>query len=399
MADMEIIITPTTAIPDFLVKDVLSKMAYVDELIAKAFYNENGSLKIQCSKKPSPKEHIDLEAKIQRCVTTLVSTTRKPKIKIHENHMDLKVPFSADPMPLLLESGQVTKLNNGLFAMGPVVASLCKYFENRLFELGFAFGAKNHRFPAMVPSDFLEKIQYFKNFTHSLSFVAHLREDLEIIEKFAKDVACDSDGCIQPPQGSLAKIGNMLSPAVCHNFYLFLANRILQEEPVIGTALGNCFRYESINLTSLERLWSFTMWEVIFVGSAPKVLDCLDRTSKAANTLMQELGLAYQVETANDPFFVGEFGTQAGFQQLYDLKHEFRAKLPYKDGSLAVGSRNYHMDFFGRSVNITLADGSTAHSGCVAFGLERMAFAFVSQYGIDPDKWPANIRQAISQGL
>jgi seryl-tRNA synthetase len=78
------------------------------------------------------------------------------------------------------------------------------------------------------------------------------------------------------------------------------------------------------------------------------------------------------------------------------LKFEIRAKLPFKNSTLAVGSYNYHQDFFGRSMNISLPDGSPAHTGCIAFGLERMAFAFLAQYGLDVGKWPDAVRKGMS---
>jgi len=82
-------------------------------------------------------------------------------------------------------------------------------------------------------------------------------------------------------------------------------------------------------------------------------------------------------------------------QSAFQLKYEIRARLPYKDSTLAVGSYNYHQDFFGRSLNIALPDGSPAHTGCVAFGLERMALAFLSQFGLEPDSWPKEVRRSL----
>jgi seryl-tRNA synthetase len=109
---------------------------------------------------------------------------------------------------------------------------------------------------------------------------------------------------------------------------------------------------------------------------------------------LEGIGLAYTVDSANDPFFVGEFRKQAAFQNAFQLKYEIRARLPFKDDTLAVGSYNYHQDFFGRHLNISLPDGKPAHTGCVAFGLERLAYAFVSQFGLEPAAWPAAIREA-----
>ena len=105
------------------------------------------------------------------------------------------------------------------------------------------------------------------------------------------------------------------------------------------------------------------------------------------------------MESANDPFFIGEFRKQVAFQSAFQLKYEVRARLPFKESTLAVGSYNYHQDFFGRQLNITLPDGSPAHTGCAAFGLERMAFAFLAQYGFDPEQWPPAMRSFWSTDL
>ena len=33
--------------------------------------------------------------------------------------------------------------------------------------------------------------------------------------------------------------------------------------------------------------------------------------------------------------------------------------------------------------------------GSIAFGLERIAFAFLAQYGLDPQNWPMDVREAL----
>ncbi len=387
-------IQPAITIPQFLRKDIISKLAYIDERIAHVAMDTTGTLDFQLHKAATPEEEAALHQKVQRAIELLVTTTKEPTINVVENHMDRPVPCTTDPMPILQASGEIVHTGEGLFSLGPLAASLCRYFETQLFQLGLAQGAQIYRFPTMIPAGFLEKIQYFKNFPHSLSFAIHLREDLDVIEQFAAQTHC-LEGEIHAPPNSFANIRHTLAPTICHNFYLYLANRTLPQDPMIATAQGNCFRYESINMHSLERLWNFSMWEVIFVGSAPQVKAALNTASQAASRLVQEWGLAYRLENANDPFFIREFGTQAGFQNIYDLKYEYRARLPFKEGTVAVGSRNYHMDFFGRHMQIKLASGTFAHSGCIGFGLERLAFAYLSQYGTDPKQWTEPVRSGI----
>jgi seryl-tRNA synthetase len=196
------------------------------------------------------------------------------------------------------------------------------------------------------------------------------------------------------PSETFSQVQTLLSPAVCYHLYFALADQPLPDGRLAATAVGNCFRYESSNLVSLERLWNFTMREVIFVGDKDFVLENREASRHFMEDVFAHIGLAYRVESANDPFFIGEFRKQAAFQSAFQLKFEIRAQLPFRDGSLAVGSYNYHQDFFGRHLNITLPDGSPAHTGCTAFGLERMAFAFLAQFGPDPHQWPAEVREA-----
>ena len=187
----------------------------------------------------------------------------------------------------------------------------------------------------------------------------------------------------------------MLSPAVCYHLYFSLADRPLPDENMIATGVGNCFRYESTNLTTLERLWNFTMREVIFIGSKDYVLEKREQARDFMRPIFEELGIAYHVESANDPFFIGEFRKQAAFQNAFQLKYEVRARLPFKADTLAIGSYNYHQDFFGRHLNITLSDGSPIHTGCAAFGLERTVFAFLAQYGFNFEDWPNSVKEAL----
>ena len=35
------------------------------------------------------------------------------------------------------------------------------------------------------------------------------------------------------------------------------------------------------------------------------------------------------------------------------------------------------------------------YTGCIGIGIERMLFAFISQYGVDKSKWPEIVRKGI----
>lgn len=392
----QIIIDLEQVIPDFLVGEIRAKLAYIDETIRTVDVTADGQIVLGLAGPADPEHELKVRGRVNRVVDTLVENSRRPDSKIFEDHSKLPTAYRDDPMPELLRQRHVIQEGLGSFTLGPRMTHLVNYFATKFGEFARSSGAAPYRFPAVIPADFLERISYFRNFPHSLSFVTHLREDMDIIDAFAKTVVCEGDELVFPSD-SLAKIQSLLSPTVCHHLYLALAGSQMETDLYAATAENHCCRYESINMTSLERLWNFTMWEVIFVGTAERVIDGITRASEMTSALFQEIGLAFHIENANDPFFLEEFSIQAAYQQAYDLKHEFRVLLPYKDGTLAAGSRNYHQDFFGRRADISLPDGNPVHTGCVGFGFERLAFAFVAQYGPHPKQWPAMVRNSIPE--
>jgi seryl-tRNA synthetase len=387
-------ITPAIAIPEHLAGEVQSKLAYVDEAILQARVAADG-ITLELRETPTDARRSELEDKVQRVVALMVQGAFRPKVQILEDHLDRPVPYTADPNPGLLERGEMFQEANGVYTVGPLVTRLIAFFEREFVRLADSFSAAPYRFPTLIPARYLERVNYFRAFPHSLTFVTHLREDIDAIDDFAQHAACDEHGLTTPP-GSFAKFQTLLSPAVCYHLYFSLADKPLPDGQLAATAVGNCFRYESINLASLERMWNFTMREVIFVGAKDFVLQNRETGRERMRGFFEQIGLAYRVESANDPFFIGEFKKQAAFQSAFQLKFEIRAALPFKQGTLAVGSYNYHQDFFGRSLNITLPDGSPVHTGCIAFGLERMAFAFLAQYGLDVTKWPEMVRKGVA---
>jgi seryl-tRNA synthetase len=387
-------IEPEVAIPEFLTGEIQSKLAYADEHILAAQVKSD-HITLKTNPLASSQIQADLVNKVQRIVTSMAKGAINPKIQILEDHLDRPVPYDQDPLQELIQTGEISQESDGIYTLGPLLTRLISYFESQFIALADTFSATPYRFPTLIPARYLERVNYFKAFPHSLSFATHLREDLDAIDRFAQQAVCEHEE-LRAPTDSFAPIRALLSPAVCYHLYFSLADKPLPQGKAVATAVGNCFRYEAINLVSLERMWNFTMREVIFVGPKDFVLENREVARQRMSRVLERIGLAYSVESANDPFFIGEFRKQAAFQSAFQLKFEIRASLPFKHATLAVGSYNYHQDFFGRNLNISLPDGSPAHTGCVAFGLERIAFAFLAQFGLDPLGWPAEVRQMIS---
>lgn len=386
---------PALLIPEHLIGEVQSKLAYVDENIGKARVSSEGDkIYLLLRESVSDDEAARIEAKVQRVIASMVPGSVRLKVQVLEDFWDRPIPYCENPMDELIRRGELNREAEGIYAMGPFLTRLMEWFEGRFLHLADSFQASSYRFPTLIPAKYLERVDYFRAFPHSLSFVTHLRADLDHIDTFAETAACDEDERLNTTLEHFAPVKALLSPAVCYHLYFMLADKPLPSDGMVATAVGNCFRYESLNLSSLERLWNFTMREMIFVGSKEFVLANRETARQRMQAVFEELGFAYRVESANDPFFIGEFRKQVAFQTAFQLKYEIRARLPF-EGSLAVGSYNYHQDFFGRHLNISLPDGSPVHTGCVAFGLERMVFAFLAQFGFDSARWPKCVREAL----
>jgi hypothetical protein len=115
-----------------------------------------------------------------------------------------------------------------------------------------------------------------------------------------------------------------------------------------------------------------------------------------AFALVESLGLGGRCEVANDPFFVdGDTAGRTWSQRLLELKYELRLPIsPAAD--IAVGSFNFHERFFGESFEIASPAGDgLVHTSCTGFGLERFAYAFLCQHGLDPADWPRQVRDAV----
>ena len=380
-------------VPNFLKKDVKEKLVYVGEFIRKVSILENGTLiRFHLKAKLDGRNRKKFNENVAKVVENLVVGAFEPRIRILEDYLDRPVRYNLDPTSKLIESGELIEEGSGYHILGPKLTRLISFIERRFLKLAKNMGAQPYQFPALIPADYMEKVKYFSNFPHSLSFVSHLKEDLEVIEKFAS-LACCSDGVVDFPKESYSSPKAMLTPTVCHHLFYALADKVISSDGLIVTAYGNCFRYESTNMVSLERLWNFTMREIIFVGYEKYVKEGLDLVRRKLRSVLSDLKLAYKIETATDPFFIGTHKNQTAYQNALELKFEVRALLPFKKESIAIGSFNRHQDFFGAQLNFRMENGDTPQTGCIGLGYERLAFAFVSQHGLDIKNWPKRVRK------
>jgi hypothetical protein len=188
----------------------------------------------------------------------------------------------------------------------------------------------------------------------------------------------------------------VLTPAACHPVYPVVAKR--GPLPAGGCLLDVqswCFRHEpSPNPT---RLQLFRMREYVQIGTPEQVLEFRQAWIERGKQMAQLLQLPHELDLANDPFFGRGGRIVARNQRDNNLKFELLIPVEIEGSPTACMSFNYHVDHFGLLWGIKNGDLSVAHSACIGFGLERLAFALFRHHGVDITQWPEAVRDALFQ--
>ena len=296
----------------------------------------------------------------------------------------------------LVARGAAVEAGAGQIGVGEPVLSLMDHLDSLLRALVVReFGAKEFRYPTLITADALRRTGYFDSFPQMVMSVSRLHGDVDSYRGFLDDLAGGGDlqAALTAHSGGF---DHCLPPTMCFHTYHQFADGPLPETSMVVTARGKSFRNESRYRRSLERLWDFTIREIVFLGTPEFVLDARRRLMERAYELVDALGLGGRCEVAGDPFFLNDTtAARAWSQRLLELKYELRLPL---DGErdVSVGSFNYHEQFFGRSFGIGGEAGEPVFTGCAGFGLERFAYAFLCRHGLDPEHWPDAVRAAVA---
>ncbi|HZR61288.1 MAG TPA: amino acid--[acyl-carrier-protein] ligase [Xanthobacteraceae bacterium] len=246
------------------------------------------------------------------------------------------------------------------------------------------------RFPPVMSRRQVEKSGYLKSFPHFLGCVSCLGgEEPEV------RAAVDRHEAGEDWTPSLAAADLVLSPAACYPVYPLAASRgDLPADGLLFDVACDCFRREPSKM--LDRLQSFRMREYVRIGTPEQIDAFRRRWMKLAEGFAARLGLSWRIDYASDPFFGRGGKLMAASQVEQALKFELLIPVHSAEQPTACMSFNYHRDHFGSTWNIRTATGDVAHTGCVAFGMDRLALALFATHGLDFARWPATVRKALA---
>jgi seryl-tRNA synthetase len=290
----------------------------------------------------------------------------------------------------LLDAGLLIPTGvQGLYGRSETFEAIADGLNAAITALGSDQRAEVLRFPPAIGQADFETSEYMKSFPQLAGtvhcFCGDDRGHRRLLARLEEGEAWTDQQAFS---------GVVLTPAACYPIYPVMARRgPLPVQGKVVDVLSYCYRHEP----SLEptRMQLFRQREYVCLGPAERIVAFRLLWMERGQQLGEALQLPLEVDVANDPFF-GRGGKIVADSQR-ELKLKFELLIPVNDGapSTACMSFNYHMDHFGALWDIQMDDGGIAHTGCVGFGIERLALALLRHHGLDPARWPRGVRERL----
>lgn len=251
-------------------------------------------------------------------------------------------------------------------------------------------GAEVFRFPPVMSLRQLEKQGYLNSFPQLLGCVCCLHGSEKDIASAVERANAGQDWTVETRSADL-----VLSPAACYPIYPIAAERArIPASGLIFDVAADCFRHEPSQ--DIDRLQSFRMREFVRIGTPAEVASFREQWMQHAMALAGDLALPFEIDRASDPFF-GRVGQLMAANQVESaLKFELLIPVRQNGAPTACMSFNYHRDHFGKTWDLLQEDGELAHSGCVAFGIDRLVVALFATHGLEVADWPTSVRNVLA---
>lgn len=275
----------------------------------------------------------------------------------------------------------------GVYGRSAVFEEVIERFDRYITRIGAPDNPTIMRFPPVLNRKHFETSGYLKNMPQLAGTIHSFEGDQKAHVALIQALETGSDWSAQQQMTDV-----VLTPAGCYPVYPSLKG-VQPREGKLVDVFSYCFRHEpSIDPA---RMQMFRMREYVRIGQPDDVRNWRSAWLDRGLAMMQALGLDVSIALANDPFFGRTGKLLAASQREQELKYELVVPITSSESPTAVLSFNYHQELFGGLYGIQI-DGNAAHTGCVGFGMERVALALLKTHGLDPNAWPLHVREALS---
>jgi hypothetical protein len=392
---MKFIFYPDPPLDTKYTEEIAKKLHYINSDIDNFFIKQENNIiqgiELNFQKEFSLNQDL-LKSNLNQMIKDVVKRGLSSNRKVWEN--DSNSSHNHDIFDELIEKRLVFVPHRGLAALGPLLIKLFNYFDNEIKRIVIdEYSGIEYQYPTLIPLSVIKKINYIRNFPHFFMGVSRLHNDLNNYNAFLDENEENND-FENYFYDYCSGMELCLPPTMCYHTYHQFGNSMLNSgENYVITSKGKSFRYETKYAKGLERLWDFTIREIVFMGEMDFVNRQRTNFMDRIFILFEELGFRGFCEVANDPFFITDTGTMRHIsQKILELKYECRFTID-ENKTIAIGSFNFHDNYFGKSFNIKDPLGTEVITACAGFGLERLVYAFLCQYGLDRSNWPDRIQR------
>ena len=290
----------------------------------------------------------------------------------------------------LLASGLLISTGvDGLYGRGAVFETVTTALDDAVTRLAAGDGAERMRFPPVLAREIFLASGYLKSFPHLAGTVQCFCGNEADHRRWLATLEAGGDGAEFQRTAEI-----VLTPAACYPVSPVIAARgPLAEAGALVDVYSYCFRHEP----SVDpcRMQMFRMRELVRIGTAEAVLAFRAEWLERGAAFLAGLALPCATDLAHDPFFGRAGKLMAEGQRDQELKYEMLIPVTAETGPTACISLNYHITHFSEIWPLRSAAGEPAHTGCVAFGIERLALALFRHHGLDPAGWPVAVRATL----
>lgn len=275
----------------------------------------------------------------------------------------------------------------GAFGRGPVFEDVLARFNAAVSRIARDDGAEVMTFPPVIDRRVLERSEFLDSFPQLAGTVFSFQGNEQEARALRERVHAG-----EPWQDLQAMTSVVLNPAACYPVYPSFAGVVPADGRLVDMQ-NWVYRHEPS--PEPTRMQAFRVREFVRVGTPEQVVAWRQRWVERAVELLSGLGLPARADVASDPFF-GRGGRLLAINQREQaLKFEVLVPVISASEPTALCSFNYHQTHFGQTFSIRLADGATAHTACLGFGLERCVMALFRHHGVKPENWPERVREQL----
>jgi seryl-tRNA synthetase len=275
----------------------------------------------------------------------------------------------------------------GLYGRGSAFESVVRAFDDLVTRAGADQQAEVMYFPPLLSRTAYAKTDHVETMPQLLgsvhSFEGGDEEHVELVRRV-------HDG--ENWAASLSPTDVVMVPAACYPLYPTVSGELPDGGRTIDLETF-VFRHEPSD--DPARMQIFRQREFVRLGTPSEAVSHRDEWIRRGLEIHRSVGLDVRAEIANDPFFGRGGRMMKATQKEQNLKFELVVPITSKEKPTAITSSNCHLDHFGSAFDIRTADGEVAHTACVGFGLERVALALFRAHGMDPNRWPGEVRSVL----